>query len=80
MLGVPFLYVASFGPACWITSRTQTERSAIPQIYWPIGWMVMNVDFLDDCLIWYGWLGLKSNDSIWVPTDISGKMIILLRN
>lgn len=44
--GVPFwatvaavglvLYVASFGPACWLTSRMHFETSAIGVIYRPI--------------------------------------------
>ena|SRR5436190_4328290 len=33
---VPVLYVASFGPACWIVSRTGIGIQAIPTIYVPL--------------------------------------------
>ncbi len=31
-------YPLSFGPACWITSRTDVGASAIPIIYLPLTW------------------------------------------
>ncbi len=33
---VPILYVASFGPACWIISRLDAETAWIPTVYRPI--------------------------------------------
>jgi hypothetical protein len=33
---VPVLYVASFGPACWVVSRTGIGIQAIPTIYLPV--------------------------------------------
>jgi hypothetical protein len=36
LICLPLLYVLSFGPACWITSRTETGASAIGTAYWPI--------------------------------------------
>jgi hypothetical protein len=38
------LYVASFGPACWITSRANSR--ALPAAYLPIGWLRLR--FVDD--------------------------------
>ncbi|MBI3865464.1 MAG: hypothetical protein HY290_26615 [Planctomycetia bacterium] len=39
VLGVPVLYVLSFGPLCWVTS--QSYSSGPPQrtliLYWPLG-------------------------------------------
>src|SRR5207302_1010133 len=35
-LGMPVLYVASFGPACWITSRANIRSSALSGFYYPI--------------------------------------------
>ena len=32
----PMLYVASIGPACWITSRTNVGESALQTFYRPI--------------------------------------------
>jgi hypothetical protein len=40
LIGLPVLYVASFGPACWWASGTisDTDVRIAPQVYWPIGW------------------------------------------
>ena len=35
-LVAPVLYVASFGPACWITSRLDVRGQTIPRIYTPV--------------------------------------------
>jgi hypothetical protein len=49
LLGVPALYLASFGPACWWLSvdpsKTRADRfyfdgqPCAPRIYWPVGWL-----------------------------------------
>lgn len=36
VLGVPMLYVASFGPACWISSRVQPSGKIVSAFYAPI--------------------------------------------
>ncbi len=36
LVGLPVLYVLSFGPACWLTSRTGYGASVIAGIYKPI--------------------------------------------
>src|SRR5262245_50991401 len=36
LIGLPVLYVASFGPACWMTSRLDLGARLIPTIYKPI--------------------------------------------
>lgn len=36
-VGGPVLYFASFGPACWIVSRTETSIANYAEIiYWPV--------------------------------------------
>jgi hypothetical protein len=40
LIGLPVLYVLSFGPACWITSRTHVGASALPTVYRPITWVM----------------------------------------
>lgn len=35
-VGLPVLYVVSFGPACWIVSRVNWGDSVIPVVYRPI--------------------------------------------
>jgi hypothetical protein len=36
LIGLPVLYVASFGPAIWLT-RTR-EPPLLAAVYWPLGW------------------------------------------
>jgi hypothetical protein len=36
VLVVPVLYVASFGPACWMSSRTRKGNELLPTFYRPI--------------------------------------------
>jgi hypothetical protein len=43
LIGLPVLYVASFGPACWFACETGVAyRDVKPSrglfIYWPLGW------------------------------------------
>jgi hypothetical protein len=35
-IAVPIIYVASFGPACWISSRAKIGRKAVVWLYYPI--------------------------------------------
>ena len=39
LIGLPVLYVASFGPACWVTSWTRQGYEAVPVVYRPIVWI-----------------------------------------
>src|SRR5262245_57632048 len=36
LIGLPVLYVVSFGPACWITSRLDRGSKLVPVAYRPI--------------------------------------------
>jgi hypothetical protein len=36
VIGIPTLYVLSFGPACWISSRLQPSGKFVSAIYLPI--------------------------------------------
>lgn len=38
VVGLPVLYVASFGPACWITSSINFGEPMIPIVYRPVIW------------------------------------------
>ena len=35
-VGLPTIYIATFGPACWVSSRTGIGIEALPWIYRPI--------------------------------------------
>jgi hypothetical protein len=59
LIGLPVLYVASFGPACWWFSDESfigvTHFRVIPRFYWPVEWLIRNgPDFIASPLLWYG--------------------------
>jgi hypothetical protein len=39
LLGLPVLYVVSFGPACWISERLERGRNCVSTAYRPIIWL-----------------------------------------
>jgi len=53
LIGAPVLYFASFGPACWITSRTNVGASAVPFFFRPMTWASSSSESLADALSWY---------------------------
>ena len=38
LVGLPMLYVASFGPVCWINSREHIDRETVNVAYRPLLW------------------------------------------
>ena len=71
VVAIPLIYVLSFGPACWITSRSQMER--LPMIYLPVGWAGMNgPDGLRTAICWYACVGMPHGSTVILPTDLSG--------
>jgi hypothetical protein len=74
MVGVPVLYVASFGPACWITSRTKIGYKTIPVAYRPILWGMAHNDKFSKVLRSYtefmaapDWHWVDFSDSVISP-------------
>src|SRR5579863_4997533 len=57
-LAIPLLYVASFGPACWITmNRQRTHYVDAPRFYWLLGTAVHHTGHsVWDSLTWYAGL------------------------
>jgi hypothetical protein len=51
------LYMAGFGPACWLLWRPWCPSAAVellPVIYWPITWLIQSgPDPIRDAFIWY---------------------------
>ena len=75
-------YPLSFGPACWITSRTNTGASAIPVIYRPLTWAMspaMSPDsetMFNRVSSWYALVGAPENwmwGAAWDPA--SGRFV-----
>jgi hypothetical protein len=60
LIGLPALYVASFGPVCWWTTNKNAEfgEREAPRIYWPIGWVCWHgPGSLTEAIRWYATLG-----------------------
>jgi hypothetical protein len=36
LIWLPVLYVASFGPACWLVDRDWSYASTTASVYWPV--------------------------------------------
>jgi hypothetical protein len=61
-VGLLLLYVASFGPACWICSRTQTGNSLLPSFYRPIvACMLIETPPIGGLFRWYAAVGTAKN-------------------
>jgi hypothetical protein len=71
LVALPILYVASFGPACWLagdwTERNTFANTIIPNAYYPILWLarldrpeiapgVLESGWFDDYVYWYATL------------------------
>lgn len=53
------LYVISFGPACWISSRVQAKENAVETVYQPLLRLVLSgPDWLRRAVIWYSAFGV----------------------
>ena len=53
LICLPFLYVASIGPACWLTIRTNVGTSAIDNFYRPITWAMWNNEGFESWVMRY---------------------------
>ena len=58
LIGMPTLYFASFGPACWITTRMSGGSSVIPFFYQqPMSSVSSSSERLAVALRWYAVIG-----------------------
>jgi hypothetical protein len=77
VVGLPVLYLASFGPACWWFAQPSTDAlgsgtifNFAPGILWPIGSLAKNGPRAARVFIsWYGTIGIEQ---IIVPIDSTG--------
>ncbi len=67
VVALPILYVASFGPACWLVSRIESFDSELPEIYTPIGWLCWKSPFLKTVIHGYGRLGMSREQHVVCP-------------
>ena len=76
LIGVPLLYVLSFGPACWWFTTSSTLWAPVrcaPKFYWPIGLLADRTEtrFLYRPIRWYATL---NDRPVVVATDFAGSM------
>jgi hypothetical protein len=92
VVGVPVLYVVSFGPVCWWLAKPHEmpgynggtlhmiARDILPYApreYWPMGWAAQNgPNWLHRSIQWYA--TRASRDAVNVPTDWNGDGFISL--
>ena len=67
LIAIPVLYVASFGPACWISSRTGTGSGAVSVVYQPMLRLCMRDTYFAAASWWYASIGTK--DGIYTARD-----------
>jgi hypothetical protein len=74
LIGLPVMYVGSFGPACWIARSEQFPRFGMEfkvasRIYWPFGAILKDgTPTVASVVAWYATLGTSQ---FLVPTGIS---------
>jgi hypothetical protein len=81
LIGLPLLYVASFGPVCWWLPQGEIPvvRRGIAAAYWPLGRTAVLTKFSP--LTWYLFLRVKpAVKCLDVPVDPSGKWDLLVRD
>jgi hypothetical protein len=55
------IYVASLGPACWISSRTNIGAPMVSAIYRPMTWGMSRSNRIADAIAWYSQVGSARN-------------------
>ena len=75
LIGLPVLYVLSFGPACWTKARS-SGPSSVPRlaiVYVPVGWVgTHSPDWLRRTICWYAHVGMPRRSAVVLPVDLSG--------
>jgi hypothetical protein len=79
ILIVGVLYVASFGPACWISSRTQVGAALVPKVYRPMTWAMSGSQTAFEVLNSYAQLGAE-NGWNWYDFNRFSALIMEITN
>jgi hypothetical protein len=81
VIGLPALYVVSFGPACWIGSRTgidsvdrKLSASLVSVVYQPMLRLCVRDTRLGDAFLWYASIGTKNG--IFTARDAERRVVI----
>lgn len=82
LIGLPALYVVSFGPACWVCSRldprNQERWCRLERGYKPIIWLACRNHRMNDAATWYAELLAEETVRLWRRGD--GRCRIYGRN
>jgi hypothetical protein len=70
-LALPVAYLASFGPACWMSVRARSEPACrrIGEVYWPLLWIGMNTAWGISPVKWYMSLGAPDDAPPYMAHD-----------
>jgi hypothetical protein len=75
-VGLPALYVGSFGPACWVSSHAEMGQTVVTSMYYPLGFLCVHdyrpfvgrrIPVASDALIWYSRV-FAADDWGWTHT------------
>ncbi len=74
-IAAPALYIASFGPACWISSRVQPDGTVVNAVYPQLVRMMWHRSSLGyESLLWrYVTVGHASGDKYGIDLDPRGQ-------
>lgn len=83
LIGLPVVYVASFGPACWIVSRRSDHSLRnLPAIYWPVGWIISRTSWGYSLLGHYAEIGMDRGSRVGIfdepPINARGEITGLI--
>jgi len=53
LIGLPVMYLASFGPACWVSLRTDAWGRLVGAVYYPVFWMAFEKGVATPPTFWY---------------------------
>jgi hypothetical protein len=81
LVGLPVLYVGSFGPACWLTSQVHGWSKLQPPramlVYFPLGAVASRPDTVyGRGLRWWMTFGVKRGHAAVVQTNAAGTLSI----
>jgi len=69
MVGLPVLYIVSFGPACWVSSREENVQPVpiLPLIYLPFTYSVDDSGQLNGLLLRFAAIGMRQDRAVRLP-------------
>jgi hypothetical protein len=82
VIAFPVLYLASFGPACWMIAADPSDttlRAALPNVYVPIGWAIIRSGTFADFADAYAQLGMPRNTRVMIPFEVGGPYFAISR-